>query len=93
MLRAIAQGINNVEELERVEREEAEEEARRNAVIKQLSLTAPNLPNDFEFNWDKTYPGVPLSPSALHELRLLAESIPSSPSEDPGGTGPERRSP
>jgi hypothetical protein len=50
MLRAIARGINNIEEPERVERKKAEEKACRNAIIKRPSSAVSNLPNNFEFN-------------------------------------------
>ena len=93
MVRAVARGIDNVEELERVEREEAEEEARRKAAAEPSSSITPALPDDFSFDWDGTYPDVPLSPSLLNEFGLLDGSGSVDPSVEPGGTGQERRSP
>jgi hypothetical protein len=58
MMRAVRRGISSVEELERVEKEEAEREASRQAEDRPPSSDSRVLD---DFNWDVSFPDVPLS--------------------------------
>ncbi|TDZ14074.1 hypothetical protein Cob_v013012 [Colletotrichum orbiculare MAFF 240422] len=71
MMRAVRRGIDSVEELERVEREEAEAEQRRLEEARPPSAGSDRLSSDFIGDWDTVYPDVALSPSLLAEFGLL----------------------
>ncbi|EHA54233.1 hypothetical protein, variant [Pyricularia oryzae 70-15] len=73
MTRAVRRGIDNLEELDRVEREEAEQEERRRSaeVLPEVSLEL--LLPDSNFVWDSTFPMGPLNPSLLDEINVLAQ--------------------
>ncbi|KAI7908498.1 hypothetical protein M0657_012265 [Pyricularia oryzae] len=73
MTRAVRRGIDNLEELDRVEREEAEQEERRRSaeVLPEVSLEL--LLPDSNFVWDSTFPMGPLNPSLLDEMNVLAQ--------------------
>jgi hypothetical protein len=58
MMRAVRRGISSVEELEKVEKEEAEREASRQAENRPPSSDSRVLD---DFNWDVSFPDVPLS--------------------------------
>ncbi|KAK1837801.1 hypothetical protein CCHR01_19575 [Colletotrichum chrysophilum] len=75
MMRAVRRGIDSVEELERVEREEAEAEQRRREEARPSSAGSNHLPVDFVGDWDTVCPDVALSPSLLAEFGLL-DSVP-----------------
>jgi hypothetical protein len=75
MSRAIHRGIDTVEELERVEKEEADALAAREALPSPpISTTPPLLDADFEQVWDSVYAHVPLEPSLMSDFGLLAGS-------------------
>ncbi|KAK4095668.1 hypothetical protein N658DRAFT_437812 [Parathielavia hyrcaniae] len=76
MMRAIARGIDTVEELERVEREEAKALAESESAGNPppASTTPPMLGADFVPLWDSTYPDVLLEPSLMSDFGLLAGS-------------------
>jgi hypothetical protein len=77
MMRAVSRGIDTVEELERVEREEAEASAAEAAAAPPPdSTTPPLLGAEFAPLWDAVYPDVSLEPSLLAEFGLL-EGAPS----------------
>lgn len=66
MMRALRRGITNLEELDRIEREEAAEEERRRAIEAVPSSSDLPIPsNDFMNGWDGTFPEVDLDPSVL----------------------------
>ena len=76
MMRAVSRGIDNVEELERVEKEEAAREAARQAVVTPDSLprrssTEGQLDSDFMATWDAVYEDVPLDPSLLVDFGVV----------------------
>jgi len=76
MMRAISRGIDSVEELERVEREEAEAATRVPAESSTdsapVSTTPPRLSSDFGDLWDAVYPEVSLEPSLLADFGLVS---------------------
>ena len=76
MKRAISRGVDTVEELERVEREEAEVLAAAEASSKPPTApaTPPLLDADFVSLWDDVYPEVQLEPSIMSDFGLLAGS-------------------
>jgi len=76
MKRAIACGIDTVEELERVEREEAEALATRESLgLAPLAPVTPLLLDaDFVPLWDTVYPDVQLEPVLMSYFGLLAGS-------------------
>lgn len=76
MTRAIHRGIDTVEELEGVEKEEAEALAARGASTNPppAPITPPLLDADFEQVWDSVYAHVPLEPSLMSDFGLLAGS-------------------
>ena len=69
MTRAISRGVDSVEELEWVEREEAE--ALAQSAASNVSTTPPRLSADFESLWDSVYPEVPLEPSLMAEMGFV----------------------
>ncbi|KAK2731616.1 hypothetical protein CKAH01_19058 [Colletotrichum kahawae] len=71
MMRAVRRGIDSVEELERVEREEAEAEQHQREEARPPSASSCYLPADFVGDWDTVYPNMALSPSLLAEFGLL----------------------
>jgi hypothetical protein len=76
MMRAISRGIDSVEELERVEREEAEALAKSNAQPDPppSSATPPLLNDDFVPLWNTVYPEVQLEPALMSDFGLLSGS-------------------
>ena len=76
MKRAIARGIDTIEELERVEREEAEALATRESsgLAPSAPVTPPLLDADFVPLWDAVYPDVQLEPVLMSYFGLLAGS-------------------
>jgi len=76
MKRAIARGIDTVEELERVEREEAEALAVRESsgCAPSAPATPPLLDADFVPLWDAVYPEVQLEPVLMSHFGLLVGS-------------------
>ena len=73
MARAVSRGIDTVEELERVEREEAEAlaAAEASADPPAASNTPPHFGDDFVPLWDTVYPDVSLEPSLMAEFGLV----------------------
>lgn len=78
MMRAVSRGIDNVEELERVEKEEAEREAQRQAASSTVSEGRSSsdgvLPDDFLSTWDAVYSDVSLDPSVIATFGFVAPS-------------------
>ncbi|EHA46470.1 hypothetical protein, variant [Pyricularia oryzae 70-15] len=73
MMRAVRRGIDNLEELDRVEREEAEQEERRRSAEVLPEVSLESLLPDSNFVWDSTFPMGPLNPSLLDEMNVLAQ--------------------
>ncbi|KAI6609947.1 hypothetical protein MCOR14_012004, partial [Pyricularia oryzae] len=73
MMRAVSRGIDNLEELDRVEREEAEQEKRRRSAEVLPKISLESLLPDSNFVWDSTFPMGPLNPSLLDEINILAQ--------------------
>ncbi|KAH9431999.1 hypothetical protein MCOR02_006704 [Pyricularia oryzae] len=73
MMRAVRRGIDNLEELDRVEREEAEQEERRRSAEVLPEVSLESLLPDSNFVWDSTFPMGPLNPSLLDEMNALAQ--------------------
>jgi pyruvate/2-oxoglutarate dehydrogenase complex dihydrolipoamide acyltransferase (E2) component len=79
MMRAVSRGIDSVEELERVEKEEAEREAAKQqeavaaGVPAGRSSTEDLLDSDFLSTWDGVYSEVSLDPSLMVDLGFLNE--------------------
>lgn len=76
MMRAVSRGIDNVEDLERVEKEEADREAARRAIATpdsgpRRSSTEGQLDSDFMTTWDAVYAEVPLDPSLLEDFGVV----------------------
>ncbi|AEO54806.1 hypothetical protein MYCTH_2313167 [Thermothelomyces thermophilus ATCC 42464] len=87
MMRAIARGIDSVEELERVEREEAAAAVAAEASgVTASSSTPSRLSADFGQLWDAVYPEVPLDPSLLADFGLVSGSSLSVGQGSSGGT-------
>lgn len=84
MMRAVRRGIDSVEELERVEKEEAEAEQRRQEEARPHSADFHHFPSEFVGDWDTVYPDVALSPSLLAELGLLDPAPATGRSDSPG---------
>ncbi|KAH6955746.1 hypothetical protein BKA56DRAFT_503444, partial [Ilyonectria sp. MPI-CAGE-AT-0026] len=76
MMRAVSRGIDNMEELERVEKEEAEREAQRQAassvVSEGCSSTDSVLGEGFELSWDAVYLEVSLDSFLLATFSFVA---------------------
>ncbi|EHA55177.1 hypothetical protein MGG_15807 [Pyricularia oryzae 70-15] len=73
MMRAVRRGIDNLEELDRVEREEAEQEERRRSAEVLPKVSLESLLPDSNFVWDSTFPMGPLNLSLLDEMNVLAQ--------------------
>ncbi|KAI7908727.1 hypothetical protein M0657_012163 [Pyricularia oryzae] len=73
MMRAVRRGIDNLEELDRVEREEAEQEERRRSAEVLPEISLESLLPDSNFVWDSTFPMGPLNPSLLDEMNVFAQ--------------------
>ncbi|KAI6544173.1 hypothetical protein MCOR04_011851 [Pyricularia oryzae] len=73
MMRAVRRGIDSLEELDRVEREEAEQEERRRSAEVLPEVSLESLLPDSNFVWDSTFPMGPLNPSLLDEMNVLAQ--------------------
>ena len=66
MKRAVRRGIDGMEELDRVKREEAAEEERRRATeAVPSSSDVPVSSGDFTFDWNDVCPTTELDPSVL----------------------------
>ena len=70
-MRAVRRGISSVEELERVEKEEAEREAVRAAENRPPSSDSNYLDEAFIDDWNSLYPGVVLDPSIMVDFGLV----------------------
>ncbi|KAI6264024.1 hypothetical protein MCOR34_011921 [Pyricularia oryzae] len=75
MMRAVRRGIDNLEELDRVEREEAEQEERRRSAEVLPEVSLESLLPDSNFVWDSTFPMGPLNPSLLDEMNAFAQHL------------------
>jgi hypothetical protein len=71
MMRAVRRGISSVEELERVEKEEAEREAVHAAENRPPSSDSNHLDEAFIDDWNSLYPGVVLDPSIMVDFGLV----------------------
>jgi hypothetical protein len=71
MMRAVRRGISSVEELERVEKEEAEREAARQTEGRPSSPDSHLLDG---FNWDVSFPDVPLSADVASWMLMWPET-------------------
>ena len=86
MMRAVRRGIDSVEELDRIEREEAAEEERRRATeVVPTSSDIPTSSDDFMNGWDGTFPEVDLDPSVLAQFGFADGRISTLPSGSSGG--------
>ncbi|EHA47034.1 hypothetical protein MGG_17610 [Pyricularia oryzae 70-15] len=73
MMRAVRRGIDNLEELDRVEREEAEQEERRRSAEVFPEMSLESLLPDSNFVWDSTFPMGPLNPSLLDKMNVFTQ--------------------
>jgi hypothetical protein len=71
MMRAVRRGITSVEELEKVEKEEAAREATRVAENRPPSATSFTFDEDFIPNWNAVHGDVALSPSTIETMMPL----------------------
>ena len=71
MMRAMRRSISSVEELERVEKEEAEHEAARVVENRPPSSDSNHLDEAFIDDWNSLYPGVVLDPSIMVDFGLV----------------------
>jgi hypothetical protein len=85
MMRAVRRGITSVEELEKVEKEEADREATRVAEDRPPSATSVSLDADFTDVWDAVYSDVPLSPSVMATWAPLLSETPVTAVDSSGG--------
>jgi hypothetical protein len=80
MVRAVSRGIDSVEELERVEREEAEREASRQREAEVAgqavgrSSTEGLVPDGFEQDWAECFGSLPLEPALMDDFSVAALS-------------------
>ena len=79
MMRAVSRGIDNVEELEKVEKEEAAREASCLAAatpesVPRRSSTEDQLGPGFMATWDAVYEDVPLDLSLLAAFGVVKET-------------------
>jgi hypothetical protein len=94
MVRAIARGIDNVEELERVEREELEREAAQRPEASSSSVPIGRSSSvgfvsaEFEQEWAEQFGSVPLDPALMEDFDVAALSydIVSADAERPSGS-------
>ena len=87
-MRAVRRGIDSLEELERVEREEAAEEERLRATAIEAVPTSSELPNfsdDFTTGWDGVFQEVDLDPLVLAQFDLTGGRSLVPPSGSSGG--------
>jgi hypothetical protein len=79
MMRAVRRGLSSVEELERIEREEAEREAERSITGRPSSATSFSQIPDAE--WNAVFPeGLTFDPSLLASLGAVDDSPSAAPS-------------
>ncbi|KAK4096218.1 hypothetical protein N658DRAFT_501832 [Parathielavia hyrcaniae] len=90
MARAISRGIDTVEELERVEREEAEALATSEASPgpSAAPTTPSRLPADFMSTWDAVYSDVPLEPALMTDFGFVGGPSFLAGQDSPDGTPP-----
>jgi hypothetical protein len=80
MIRAVSRGIDTVEELERVEKEEAEREASRQREAEVVgrpvgrSSTEGLVSADFELDWTECFGQSPLEPALMEDFSVAALS-------------------
>jgi hypothetical protein len=94
MVRAIARGIDNVEELERVEREELEREAAQRPEASSSSVPIGRSSSvgfvsaEFEQEWAEQFGSVPLDPALMEDFDVAALSYDtvSADAEHPSGS-------
>ncbi|KAI6553416.1 hypothetical protein MCOR04_010741 [Pyricularia oryzae] len=73
MMRAVCRGIDSLEELDRVEREEAEQEERRRSAEVLPKMFLESLLPDSNFVWDSIFPMGPLNLLLLDEMNVFAQ--------------------
>ncbi|EHA56922.1 hypothetical protein MGG_16179 [Pyricularia oryzae 70-15] len=73
MMRAVSRGIDDLEELDRVERKEAEQEERRRSAEVLPEMSLESFFPDSNFVWDSTFPMGPLNPSLLDKMNVFAQ--------------------
>jgi seryl-tRNA synthetase len=94
MMRAVARGIDSVEELERVEREELEREAAQRPEASSSSVpigrssSAGFVSAEFEQEWAEQFGSVPLDPALMEDFDVAALSYDtvSADAERPSGS-------
>jgi seryl-tRNA synthetase len=94
MMRAVARGIDSVEELERVEREELEREAAQRPEASSSSVPIGRSSSvgfasaEFEQEWAEQFGSVPLDPALMEDFDVAALSydIVSADAEHPSGS-------
>jgi hypothetical protein len=74
MMHTVRRGISSVEELERVEKEEAEREAVHAVENRPPSSDSNHLNETFIDDWNSLYPGVVLDPLIMVDFRLIDET-------------------
>jgi hypothetical protein len=73
MIRAVSKGLDTVEELERVEKEEAEAEASRSPQPSAgRSSTEGIIPPDFDRDWSECFGDLPLEPALMEDFSCVA---------------------
>ncbi|KAI6254094.1 hypothetical protein MCOR19_009380 [Pyricularia oryzae] len=75
IMRTVFRGIDNLEELDRVEREEAEQEERRRSAEVLPEMSLKSLLPDSNFVWDSTFPMGPLNSSLLDKMNVFAQYL------------------
>ncbi|KAI6533993.1 hypothetical protein MCOR05_006515 [Pyricularia oryzae] len=75
MMRIVFRGIDNLEELDRVEREEAEQEERRRSAEVLPEVSLKSLLPDSNFVWDSTFPMGPLNSFLLDKMNVFAQHL------------------
>ncbi|KAI6564983.1 hypothetical protein MCOR04_008990 [Pyricularia oryzae] len=75
IMRAIFRGIDNLEELDRVERKEAEQEERRRLAEVLPEISLKSLFPDSNFVWDSTFPMGPLNSFLLDKMNAFAQHL------------------
>ena len=71
-MRVIFYGIDNLEELDRVERKEAEQKKRRRSAEILPKMFFKSLVPGSNFVWDSTFPMGPLNPFLLDKINAFA---------------------
>lgn len=85
MMRAVRRGLSSVEELEKVEKVEADREAARVAENRPPSATSVSLGADFTATWDAVYSDVELTPEMMATwVPLISDTPQAAPGSSQG---------